>query len=40
MNGVALFLMAPIPGGDKPIRRLDTQQVGEDGKTKKEGGDE
>lgn len=36
----ALFLMAPIPGGDKPIRRLDTQQVGEDGKTKKEGGDE
>ena len=36
----SMFLLAPIPGGDKPIRRLDTQQVGDDGKTSKEGGDE
>lgn len=35
----ALFMWAPIEGGDKPVRRLDTQQVGKDGKTAKEGGE-
>lgn len=28
----ALFMWAPIEGGDKPVRRLDTQQVDKDGK--------
>lgn len=32
----ALFGLSPVEGGDKPIRRLDTQQVG----SSKEGGDE
>ena len=32
-------MWAPIEGGDKPIRRLDTQQVDKDGKTAKEGGE-
>ena len=35
----ALFMWAPIEGGDKPIRRLDTQQVDKNGKTAKEGGE-
>lgn len=35
-----MFNIGPIEGGDKPIRRLDTQQVGSDGKTKKEGGED
>ncbi|MCM3444373.1 phage portal protein [Metabacillus halosaccharovorans] len=34
-----MFNMAPIEGGDKPIRRLDTAQVN-DGKVSTEGGDE